>query len=104
MLNDFPWNAWHIQGFPHEDAVVRAEEVDERAFLFEGEVSADAQHLIVKTAGVDGDILGALCGLKGSSLPLGVRNIYGEIGGVSPWIFLHQGGTNEMTSVYSVVE
>jgi hypothetical protein len=64
--------------FPREDVTVRAEEIDERAFLFGGEVSADAQHLAIIDARVNGDLLGALRGLKGSGLPLGVRRIFGH--------------------------
>jgi hypothetical protein len=54
------------------------EEVDERAFLFGGVVGTDAQHLAVGVAGVDGDLLGALRGLKGSGLPLGVKRVFGH--------------------------
>jgi hypothetical protein len=42
MLGDFPRNAWHIRVFSRADVVVHVEEVDERAFLFGREVSADA--------------------------------------------------------------
>ena len=44
VLGDFPRYAWHVRGFPREDIFVRAEEVDERVFLFRGEGGADAHH------------------------------------------------------------
>jgi hypothetical protein len=78
MLSNFPRNAWHIQGFPCEDVTVRTEEVDENAFLFGGEVGADAQHLVVEAAGVYEDLLGALCGLKRLGRPLGVGCFLGS--------------------------
>jgi hypothetical protein len=64
--------------FPHEDVIVHVEEINERAFLFGGEVGADAQHLAIIDAGVDEDLLSALRGLKGSSLLLGVKRIFGH--------------------------
>ena len=44
MLGDFPQNAWHVLGFPHEDVFVAAEEADERAFLFVVERGTNAHH------------------------------------------------------------
>jgi hypothetical protein len=41
MLSNFPWNAWHIRGFPRDIAVC-AEKIEERNFLFGGEVDTDA--------------------------------------------------------------
>jgi hypothetical protein len=75
MFGDFPWNAWHIRGFPREDVTVRVEEVDERAFLFGRKVRANAQHLAIEADGIDGDILGVLCGLKGARWPLRVGHL-----------------------------
>ena len=42
VLGDHPWDARHVRGFPHKHIEVRAEEVDERVFLFGGELGADA--------------------------------------------------------------
>jgi hypothetical protein len=71
MLSNFPWNAWHIRGFPR-DIAVRAEKIEERNFLFGGEVDTDAQQFPVRVVRVNGDLLGAFCGLKGPHLSLGV--------------------------------
>ena len=61
MLGDFPWDNWHVQGFPHKDVFVVAEEVDERAFLFGGEHGANAYRFALGAAGIYEDLLGALC-------------------------------------------
>ena len=50
----------HIQGFPHKDVFVIAEEVDEHAFLFGGERSTNAYSLSLGASGVYEDLLGAL--------------------------------------------
>jgi hypothetical protein len=34
VLNDFPWDARHVQGTPHEYVTVRMEKVDDHCFLF----------------------------------------------------------------------
>jgi hypothetical protein len=60
MLGNFPWYGWHIQGFPCKNVLVCTEEVDERAFLFGGEGSANAYRLTFGAAGVDEDLLGVL--------------------------------------------
>jgi hypothetical protein len=40
MLGDLPRNARHVRGLPREYVEIRAEEVDELAFLFGGELGA----------------------------------------------------------------
>jgi hypothetical protein len=54
------------------------EEVDERIFLFGGEVGTDTQCLSVGVVRADGDLLGVLHGLKGPILSLGVMHIHGH--------------------------
>ena len=66
MLGDFPWNSWHVQGFPRKDVSIGVEEVDERAFLHGGEGSVDAHHLVGVVVGVYEDLLDVLLRLKGS--------------------------------------
>ena len=61
VLGDFPWNAWHVRGFPREDISVGAEEVDERAFLFGGERGTNAYRFTLEAAEIYEDLLGALC-------------------------------------------
>jgi hypothetical protein len=48
------------------------EKLDERGFLFRGEVGTDAQHFSIGVIRVNRDLLGALYGLKGPRLSLGV--------------------------------
>jgi hypothetical protein len=60
MLDDFPRNAWHVRGFPRKNISVGAEEVNELAFQFEGERSADAHHLVFRVAEVYEDLLDTL--------------------------------------------
>jgi hypothetical protein len=64
MLGNFPWYGRHIRGFPRKNVLVRTEEVDEHAFLFWGEGSANAYRLAIRAAGVDEDLLGVLGQLK----------------------------------------
>ena len=78
MLGDFPWNAWHVRGFPHEDVSVSMEEVAERAFLFGGKRGADAHHFVLKAARVYEDLLDALRGLKIYGRLLGVGCFLGD--------------------------
>jgi len=72
MLGDFPWNAWHVGGFPHKDISLGAEEVEECAFLFGGKRGADVHHFVLEAAGVYEDLLDALRGFKRSGRSLGV--------------------------------
>ena len=64
MLGDLPWNAWHIQGFPHKDVFVAVEEVDERALLFGGKHGIDAYRFTLRVVGIYEDPLGALYRFK----------------------------------------
>ena len=41
VLGDFPRYAGHVRGLPREYVEIRAEEVDELAFLFGGELGAN---------------------------------------------------------------
>jgi hypothetical protein len=75
MLNDFSRYARHIRGLPREDVFIGAEEVDERAYLFGGEFSADPHPLVPRVVGVDEDLFGSLHGLKGSDAPPGVGRL-----------------------------
>ena len=61
MLDDFPWNAWHVRGFPREDVSIGAEEADERAFLFGGERGTNAHHFSLGAPRVYEDFFRALC-------------------------------------------
>jgi len=70
MLGDFPWNAWHVQGFPRKDVSIDTEEVNERAFLFGEKRDADLEHLAIRVARVHGDLLEAFSRLKGPSRSL----------------------------------
>ena len=79
MLDNFSWNAWHVQGFPCKDVFVGAEEVDERAFLFRGKRGANTRHFAVGAAGVYEDLLGALYRLKRSGWSLGVVCFFGDL-------------------------
>ena len=65
MLGDFPWNAWHVRGFPHKDVSVGTEEADEHAFLFRGKCGTDAHCFALGALGVYEDLLGALHWLEG---------------------------------------
>jgi hypothetical protein len=56
-----------------QDIFIGAKEVDERAFLFGGERSADLHLLVHGVLSVDEDLLHALRGLEGSGSPIGVR-------------------------------
>ena len=64
MLGDLPRDAWHIRGFPHKDVFVIAEEVDERAFLFEGKRGTNAYHFALGAPGVYEDFFRALYRLE----------------------------------------
>jgi hypothetical protein len=79
MLDDFPWDARHIQGFPHKYVFVCVEKFDEHAFLFGRERGADAYHLALGAVGVYEDLLGALCGLEGPGQLLGVGCFLGSL-------------------------
>ena len=57
MRGDLPRNAWHIRGFPRKDVFVAAEEVDERAFLFEGKCGTNTYHFALGAAGIHEDFL-----------------------------------------------
>ena len=72
MLGDISFNAWNVRGFPCKDVFVGADEVDERAFLFEGKRGANAHHFAFGAAGVYEDFLGALYRLERPSRPLGL--------------------------------
>jgi hypothetical protein len=76
MLDDFPRYAQHVRGFPREDVLVRAEEVDKHVFLFGREGGVDMHHLAVIAARVDEDLLGLLGWLKRSRSFLGVRRLF----------------------------
>ena len=79
MLGDFPRNFWHIRGFPREDILIGAEEVDERAFLLWGEGGADAHRLVGGVVGVDKDLLNVLRRLKGSGHLLCVGRSFSDV-------------------------
>jgi hypothetical protein len=66
MLGDFSRYARHIRGLPRKDVFIGAEEVDERAFLFGGERSANSHLLVIRVIGVDEGLFDALRRLKGS--------------------------------------
>ena len=61
MLDSLPQNAWHIRGFPRKDVFVVAEEVDERAFLFGGELGTNAYRFTLGATRVYEDLLGTFC-------------------------------------------
>ena len=42
VLGDFPRYAGHVRGLPREYAEIRTEEVNERVFLFGGELGANS--------------------------------------------------------------
>ena len=79
MLGDLPWNAWHIQGFPHKNVFVVAEEVDERAFLFEGKRGTNAHRYTLGGPRVYEDFLRAFRWLEGSGRPLGVGCFFEDL-------------------------
>ena len=68
VLGDLPQNAWHVQGFPHKDVFVVAEEVDERAFLFGGEHSTYAYRFTLGAVGVYEDLFASGASSVTSSL------------------------------------
>ena len=45
VLSEFPRYTWHVRRFPCKDVSVLMDELDERAFLFWIQVSADANQL-----------------------------------------------------------
>ena len=45
VLSEFPRYTWHVRRFPCKDIPVLTDELDERAFLFRIQVSADAKLL-----------------------------------------------------------
>ena len=45
VLSEFPQYTWHVRRFPCKDVPVLTDELDERAFLFGIQVSADAELL-----------------------------------------------------------
>ena len=77
MLGDFARDTRNVHGFLHEDISVGVEEVNERAFLFGEKHGPDAHHFALRATRVYEDLLDALCGLKGSGQPLGVRCLLG---------------------------
>ena len=79
MLGDFPQNAWHVRGFPHEDISVGAKEVNERAFLFGGKHGANTHHFALGAARVYKDHLSTLHRLERPSRPLGVGRFFDDL-------------------------
>ena len=79
MLGDLPRNAWHIRGFPRKDVFVVIEEVDERAFLFEGKRRSNAHHFVFGGPGVYEDFLRAFHWLEGPDRPFGVGCFFGDL-------------------------
>ena len=79
MLGDFPRNAWHIQGFPRKDVFVITEEANERAFLFGGERSSDANFLALRAVGVHEDLLGPFCRFERPRRPLCVECFFNDL-------------------------
>ena len=79
MLADFSRNAWHVRGFLCKDVSVGAEEVGERAFLFEGKCGADAHHFALGVAGVYEDLLVTLYRLERPSRLLGVWRFFDDL-------------------------
>ena len=45
VINEFPWYTWHVRRLPCKDVPILTDELDERAFLFRIQVSADAKLL-----------------------------------------------------------
>ena len=45
VLSEFPRYTWHVRRFPCEDVPVLTDELNERAFLFWIQISADAKLL-----------------------------------------------------------
>ena len=78
MLDDFPQDAWHVQGFPHEDVPVGAEEADERAFLFGGKCGSNAHHFSLGAPRVYKDLIRTFYWLEGPSRPFGVERFFGD--------------------------
>src|SRR6185503_9956688 len=64
-------------GFQAKTIFICSEEVDERAFLFGGQLRVDPQHLVARPLGVESDLLDALRRLKGPSLAVGVGGFLG---------------------------
>ena len=60
VLGDFPRNAWHVPGFPHEDVSVSVEEADERTFLFRGNHGTNTHRFTLGAVGIYEDLFGAL--------------------------------------------
>ena len=56
-----------------------AEEVNERAFLFEGKRGANAYHFVLGATGVYEDLLGTLYRLKRPGRSLGVRCFFDDL-------------------------
>ena len=79
MLSDFPWDAWHIRGFPCEDVSVSLEEADERAFLFGEKRGTNAHRFTLGAPGVYEDFFRALRRLERSGRPLGVGRFFGDL-------------------------
>jgi hypothetical protein len=65
VLNNLPRDPRHVQGLPHKDALVVAQEVGERAFLFVNQAGPNPDHL-VGILGIDLDRRGVLGGLEGA--------------------------------------
>ena len=79
MLGDFPRNAWHVRGFPHEDVSVSVEEADERAFLFGGKRGTNAHRFTLGAPGVYEDFFRALCRLERPGRLLHVGRFFGDL-------------------------
>jgi hypothetical protein len=76
VLGDFPQDARHVRGTPHEHVAIRVEKVNEHCFLFGIQGGANAHDLAVRAARVEGDLLDSLDGFKGAGGPLGVRCLF----------------------------
>ena len=79
MLGDFSRNAWHVREFPRKDISVGVEEVDERAFLFEGKRGANAHHFAFGSTRVYEDLLSALRRPERPDRPLVVGCFFGDL-------------------------
>ena len=79
VLGDFPQDAWHVRGFPHEDVSVGAEEANERAFLFEGKHGTNAHHFALSAPEVYEDLFRAFSWLEGSGQCFGVGCFFSDL-------------------------
>ena len=72
MLGDFSRCPLHIRGLPRENVDVGAEEVDERAYLFGCQTSADPDNFPVGVGHIDRYLLHVVRRLEGADTTLGV--------------------------------